>query len=42
MIYRKKEKDLENVKEAVAEFKKKISVKVRQQEKVGRKDLDQV
>ena len=42
MIYRKKKKDLENVKEAVAEFKKKISVKVRQQEKVRRKDLDQV
>ena len=37
-----RKEDLKNAKEAVAEFKKKISVKFRQQEKVGRKDLDQV
>ena len=37
-----KEEDLENVKEVVAEFKKKISIEVRQQEKIERKDLDQV
>ena len=33
----KKEKDLENAKKAVAEFKRRISVEVRQQERMERK-----
>ena len=37
-----KEKNLENTKKVVVEFKRRISIEVRQQEEVERKDLDKV